>query len=178
MECYACEQEATKQCRRCARVYCDLHGGELCAECLSPASALPSFNLYRGSLLALLIGTAVAVWLLVRPPGPGESGEVEVPIFNVTPTPLVTRVVETTTPTEGTSTPTPTRTPRPTNTPRPTTPEPRTYTVQQGDTLESIAAAQKPPGVDTQDYVRQIAAANNIDVDNPLIQPGDTLILP
>lgn len=177
MECYACENEATKQCRRCARVYCELHGGDLCAECLNPASALPSFNLYRGSLLALLIGTAVAVWLLVQPPGPGESGDV-IPIVNVTPTVLVTRVLETATPTIGTSTPEATKTPKPTNTPKPTTPAPRTYTVQQGDSLNSIAAAQKPPGVSTQTYVTQIAAANNISVNNPIIRPGDTLTLP
>ena len=30
---------------------------------------MPSFNLYRGALLVMLIGTAVAIFLLVRPPG-------------------------------------------------------------------------------------------------------------
>lgn len=180
MECYACENEATKQCRRCARVYCELHGGDLCAECLSPASALPSFNLYRGSLLALLVGTAVAVWLLVQPPGPGASGEAEVAISGVTPTPLVTQVIET--PTEAAEgTPSVTNTPRPTNTREPAatnTPEQRTYTVQSGDTLESIAQQQKPPGISTADYAAQIAAANGISLDNPIIRPGDTLVLP
>src|SRR3990172_4538659 len=87
MECYACANQATRQCRRCARIYCELHGGDLCAECLSPASALPSFNLYRGSLLALLIATAVALWLIVRPPGSGDGREVV--ITQVTPTSIV-----------------------------------------------------------------------------------------
>src|SRR3990172_10866643 len=73
MNCYACANEATSQCKRCGRPYCDAHGDALCAECLKPASALPSYTLYRGSLLALLVGTAFALWLLVRPPG--DSGE-------------------------------------------------------------------------------------------------------
>ena len=90
MECYACDNSATRQCRRCARVYCEIHGGELCAECLNPASALPSFNLYRGSLLALLVGTAVALWLLVQPIGGGS--EPIVVIADITPTTEVTNV--------------------------------------------------------------------------------------
>ena len=73
MNCYACANEATSQCKRCGRFYCDAHGDALCAECLKPASALPSFTLYRGSLLALLVGTAFALWLLVRPPGGSEE---------------------------------------------------------------------------------------------------------
>ena len=177
MECYACENEATRQCRRCARVYCEVHGGEFCAECLSPASALPSFNLYRGSLLALLVGTAIALWLLVRPPGPGESGEPEILIINVTPTSIVTDVPLTITP----PSPTPdarTMTPEPSPEPGETdTPEPRIYIVEQGDTLTSIADEFAPPGVDPTDYAAQIADANGISVDDP-IRPDDELVLP
>ena len=180
MECYACENEATRQCRRCARVYCELHGGDLCGECLNPASALPSFNLYRGSLLALLVGSAVAIWLLVSPPGPG-SGEPEIVLTDITPTAIVTEVSETVTP----STPTPRATPGPRDTPRPSptvppaptdTPEPRTYEVQTGDTLIGIATEFAPPGVDPFDYADQIAAANGLSGD--LINPGQTLVLP
>jgi len=181
MECYACENEATRQCRRCARVYCELHGGDLCGECLNPASALPSFNVYRGSLLALLVGTAVAVWLLVRPPGPGSS-EPEITLIDFTPTAIVTSVLETETPPSATpraTTPTARATPRPSATARPgptDTPEPRTYEVQQGDTLIGIAQQFAPPGVDPFDYADQIASANNLTGD--LITPGQTLVLP
>ncbi len=67
MNCYACANEATSQCHRCGRLYCDEHGDALCAECLKPSSALPSYTLYRGSLLALLVGSAFAIWLAGRP---------------------------------------------------------------------------------------------------------------
>ena len=177
MECYACTNEATRQCRRCARVYCELHGGDLCAECLSPASTLPSFNLYRGSLLALLIATAVALWLLVRPPGSGD-GEAVI-ITDTTPTP-VTRATNT----PGTVTPGATSTPLASTTPGTpgaeptTTAAPRTYVVQDGDTLLSIATASAPAGVDAFTYAQQIAAASGLpSVDTP-INPGQTLILP
>src|SRR4051812_12752902 len=72
MTCFACEREPTRQCPRCGRPYCDEHGEDVCDACLNPGSGVPSFTLYRGSLLALLIGTAVAVWLIVQPSG-GES---------------------------------------------------------------------------------------------------------
>jgi hypothetical protein len=176
MDCYACANQATRQCRRCARVYCELHGGDLCAECMSPASALPSFNLYRGSLLALLIGTAVALWLLVRPPGSSDSREVVLTQF--TPTSIVS---------SGTPTPpatadglTPTRTPataQPTDTPAATV-EPRTYVVQLGDTLIGIAEQFAPAGVAPFDYAEQIAFASGLSsADEPLTE-GQTLVLP
>lgn len=177
MECYACSNEPTRQCRRCARVYCELHGGDLCAECLNPASSLPSFNLYRGSLLALLVGTAVALWLIVRPPGGGDPGEVV--IANVTTTPIVTEVADTPTPalTATPATP-PAETPEATPTEEPA-PEPREYVVLEGDTLSSIAEATAPPGVDPFVYQQDIVNATPglASIDDP-IQPGDTLILP
>jgi len=179
MECYACENEATRQCHRCARVYCELHGGDLCAECLNPTSTLPSFNLYRGSLLVLLIATAVALWLLVRPPGSG-GGE-EVVIIESTPTAQATRTPaqRTGTPEAETATPVGTTTPG-TATPAgtATAPAPRTYVVQDGDNLYSIAAANAPPGVDSVTYAQQIAAASGLaSVDTP-ITTGQTLTLP
>ena len=184
MECYACTNEPTRQCRRCARVYCEVHGGDLCGECLSPASSLPSFNLYRGSLLALLVGTAVALWLIVRPPDSGDSsGVVQLPL---TTTPVVTRELDRTprpsvTPVDaGTPVGTPDATPRATRTPRPQatdTPAPREYVVQSGDTLSSIAELFAPPGVDPFQYAFDIADASGISVDTP-ITIGQVLILP
>lgn len=77
MHCFACENEAEQQCQRCQRLYCENHGDNLCGECLNPASAVPSPAIYRGSLLALIVGTAVVVWLLLAPPAlPGDAVEV------------------------------------------------------------------------------------------------------
>ncbi|MEX0786156.1 MAG: LysM peptidoglycan-binding domain-containing protein [Dehalococcoidia bacterium] len=181
MECYACENEATRQCRRCARVYCEVHGGDLCAECLNPASALPSFNLYRGSLLALLVGTAVALWLIVRPPTSSDSsGGVVLPL---TPTAVVTEVIATPTSDEtpDITTPTPGATPRPTRTqePEPTEePEVREYVVQSGDTLLGIAELFAPAGVDPVTYAANIAAASGLSSVEESITTGQVLILP
>src|SRR4029078_1931865 len=89
VNCYNCEQPATNACKRCAKPYCEDHGNAAyCAACLQPASAMPSFNLYRGALLAMLVGTALPVFLLVRPPG--ESGDAAPVVVNnarATPTP-------------------------------------------------------------------------------------------
>lgn len=77
MYCFACENEAQQQCQRCQRLYCENHGDNLCGECLNPASAVPSPAIYRGSLLALIVGTAVVAWLLLAPPAlPGDAVEV------------------------------------------------------------------------------------------------------
>jgi hypothetical protein len=181
MQCYACDHQATRQCRRCARVYCELHGGDLCAECLSPASSLPSFNLYRGSLLALLVGTAVALWLIVRPPGSGSGNEVI--ISQVTPTAVVSQGTRTTTPASPTvaspTAATSTAVAVTTGTPQPTaTPGPREYFVQSGDTLIGIATQFAPPGIDPFIYAQQIAAASGLSSVNQPIITGDRLVLP
>jgi hypothetical protein len=182
MECYACSNQAVRQCRRCARVYCELHGGDLCAECLKPASALPSFNLYRGSLLALLFGTAIALWLLVQEPDSGNGGVI---ISDITPSPRATQQV--TTPTVAlTGTPAATLPPGTTATPTlppelPTataTSSIRTYVVQPGDTLLSIAEAFAPPGVSPFDYVNSIVAASGLSSSSDILSTGQTLVLP
>lgn len=80
MHCYACEKEAGQQCQRCGRLYCDDHGDNLCGECLNPASAVPSPTIYRGSLLALVAGTAIVIWLLLAPPAlPGDAVAIREP---------------------------------------------------------------------------------------------------
>ena len=174
MECYACDNSATRQCRRCARVYCEIHGGELCAECLNPASALPSFNLYRGSLLALLVGTAVALWLLVQPIGSGDSEPIVV-IADLTPTTVVTDVPLTPTRTPAvSSTPEPSATPTPEETATPTV---SSYTVEPRDSLQGIAERFKPEGVTTTEYAGQIASANGISLGD-VITVGQVLVLP
>ena len=189
MDCYACSNEASRQCRRCSRLYCEVHGGDLCAECLSPTSALPSFNLYRGSLLALLVGTAIAIWLLVRPPGAGDGPDVIITELG-TPSPIVTEVVDTPTPgpdetespdetPDDDDTPTPDATAAeeedPTDTP---VPQVREYVVQSGDTLIGIAEQFAPSGVDSFEYAADIADASGLSSVEEPINPGQVLTLP
>jgi len=179
MDCYACDQPAVVACKRCARPYCEDHGNQqYCSECLHPASALPSFNLYRGALLTMLVGTALAVFLLLRPPG-DTTGAVPVVVGQSSPTP---------TPSGGdVGTPAPQRTPQTTSTPDVTpTPEAEAsptenpyieYVVQEGDSLYSIAEANLPAGDDLAAYVDAIATLNRISVETTL-SVGDTLLLP
>src|SRR5436190_22733397 len=84
MTCFACDREPVQQCARCGRPYCEEHGEELCDVCLQPATGVPSFTLYRGSLLALLVFSAIAVWLLVQPTS-GDNSAALKPIL-LTPT--------------------------------------------------------------------------------------------
>jgi nucleoid-associated protein YgaU len=100
MTCFACEREPVRQCPRCGRPYCDEHGEDVCDACLNPGSGVPSFTLYRGSLLALLIGTAVAVWLIVQPSGGESSANQALRPQVITPT----AVVRATQPTPGAAT--------------------------------------------------------------------------
>lgn len=193
MTCFACEREPTQQCSRCGRPYCDEHGEELCDICLQPASGVPSFGLYRGSLLALLVGTALAVWLLVQPSN-SESTGANRPIL-VTPTastaqaqtpgPVATQPATNTTPPAnttpgGSTTPAATGTIRPTGTVSPVasgTPAAGagSYTVASGDTLSGICSSQRPALSNT-DCVAQIRTLNNIIGDNLSI--GQVLRLP
>jgi len=188
MKCYACDKDAVHECRRCGRLYCSDHGDELCAECLQPASALPSYLLYRGSLLALLVGTAVALWLLLKPPEEASQSPPSIiaPTAAATSTvrpPLLTPTMVTPragTP-EGTPPATPAGTPEgtPAATPRATTtPGATEYTVGEGDSLFSIAEQFLPPGEDLADFARQIAERNDLSFEDPLLQPGQTLIIP
>jgi hypothetical protein len=178
MDCYACDQPAVVACKRCAKPYCEDHGNQqYCSDCLHPASALPSFNLYRGSLLTMLVGTALAVFLLIRPPG-DTTGAVPVVVGQSSPTPTAaggdaeTPAPETT---RTTSTPEVTSTPEPE--PSPTENPFLEYVVQDGDSLFSIAEANVPAGDDLNAYVEAIATLNGISVDT-VLTVGDTLLLP
>src|SRR3972149_5553521 len=80
MDCYLCDNEASQRCPRCGNPYCGDHGDDLCADCLNPVNAAPSGAFFRASLLALLLGSLPALWLLVHPPGlPGDLGGVVIP---------------------------------------------------------------------------------------------------
>jgi Tfp pilus assembly protein FimV len=52
------------------------------------------------------------------------------------------------------------------------------YTVQDGDTLYDIAVANLPPGDDPVSFAEAIANLNQIDIDNPVLTPGQVLALP
>jgi len=188
MTCYVCGKEATHRCPRCAKLYCDEHGDELCAACQDPASAIPSGTVFRGSLLALLVASILALWLLIQPPGlpGGEAGEEAVlPLPTITPVPLDTTptpvsptVTPSATPTEtptataaATASPTPEATPSPTPTP---TPEPSPFTeyeVQPGDTLSSIAQSFGTT-------VDEIVRINGLESQDVIISVGQKLLVP
>ncbi len=172
MDCYSCEKPATNACKRCAKTYCEDHGNaQYCADCLRPASALPSFNLYRAALLTMLAGTALAVYLIVRPPG--ESGSAsQVIVGRAVPTPESSEGE----PTIAAQTPVVTSTPRPTATP--TVSPFGEYVIQSGDTLYDIAEANLPAGGDLDAFAREIAAVNGLDFDAPILTVGATLRIP
>jgi nucleoid-associated protein YgaU len=147
---------------------------------MDPALALPSYRVYRGSLLALLAGTVFAVWLLVRPPQTTDAdGPVPAPLAGVTSTPTATQApdetvaVVTATPT---STPTPTATPEPAATPA-EEPQLREHTISEGDTLLSIALLYLPRGKDLFTFVEEIAALNEL-ADTNSILLGQVIRIP
>ena len=195
MTCYVCGKEAARRCPRCAKPYCEEHGDELCAACQDPASAIPSGTLFRGSLLALLVASILALWLLIQPPGlpGGESGEVVLPLPTTTPSPRATTpapasptatppatptqtatatATATATPTAtATVSPTPQATPSPTPTPTPQPPPFSEYLVQPGDTLSSIA---QHFGTTVDEIVR----INGLASQEVIIDVGQKLLVP
>ncbi len=180
-------------CKRCAKPYCGDHGNATyCAACLQPSSALPSFNLYRGALLVMLIGTAVAVFLLVRPPGQ-SNGAPPVVVGKTTATPaggtpqptVAARTPQSTGSATGTAgTPaadqTAVGTPNGTTTPTASVTESPfgTHVIVSGDTLFDIATANLPPGDDPVSFAKAIAALNSLNYDAPVLTIGKTLLLP
>ncbi len=180
MQCFRCDQDAVQECPRCGALYCDAHGDALCERCADPVLAVPSYRVFRGSLLALLVGSVVAVWLLVLPPAGADQDRPPASLAGIvqsgTPTPRATgsataSATPSATATGATATPTATRTPAATPTAPPTAaPTPQTYTVKPGDTLTGIAQQY---GVDQ----GAIARANNI-TDPATIQVGQVLTIP
>jgi hypothetical protein len=190
MTCFACEQEPTQQCPRCGRPYCDDHGEDVCDACLEPASGLPSFTLYRGSLLALLIGTALAVWLILQPPGDTADSAVAPPPTEpaaTQPTPTqpagATGAQPDNTPSEG-ETPETTETPEATGPTGPTGStgatgsagdNTTTYTIQDGDTLFGLCSTLST--LDPSECLERLLDINGITLETTLTA-GDTLVIP
>ena len=174
MDCYLCDNEASQRCPRCGNPYCGDHGEDLCADCLNPVNAAPSGTVFRASLLALLLGSVLALWLLVRPPGlPGDSAEIVIPQASPQPTTPLAVSPTPTTPVAGATaepTPTPTAVPKLTATPTEAPPAPIEYTVVEDDTWYGIAGAY---GVDAE----SLAAYNGLTLDS-LLQPGQVLTIP
>jgi len=178
MECYACDQEATQRCDRCGNAYCPDHGDDpavaggqgYCADCLDPANATPSGVVFRASLIGLFIASVLALWLLIRPPSlPGESSAIQ-PLPLTSPTALPS--ASTPSPSPGTS---PEGTAAPLETPGPT-PEATAaaieYTIQEGDTISSVAAAYGISYLDLLEY-------NGLtEEEAQLLHAGDTISIP
>ncbi|MEX2374845.1 MAG: LysM peptidoglycan-binding domain-containing protein [Dehalococcoidia bacterium] len=181
MRCFQCDEDATQECPRCGALYCDDHGDALCSRCTDPALALPSYRVYRGSLGALLVGSIVALWLLVLPPAVADRDGPPQTIAGLvnTPTPVPTEAIE---PVDATPEATPTVVAPPEPTPEPTpqaTPEPeeQTYVVQGGDTLLAIAERFAPPGIIPGDFATRIQEVNGI-TDASSLQIGQELTIP
>lgn len=179
MECYACDQEATQRCDRCGNVYCPDHGDDpaatggqaYCADCLDPANATPSGVVFRASLIGLFVASVVALWLLIRPPSlPGESSGAIQPLPIASPTALPTSSPPTPSPgVPAEATPAPQETPPP---PPETPPAAIQYTIQDGDTISSIAAANGISYLDLLEY-------NGLsEEDAQALVPGDVISIP
>lgn len=156
---------------------------------MDPTSALPSYRVYRGSLIALLIGSVFAVWLLVRPGGEadqaGPSSALAAVLPSGTPTRAATAQPTATPSRTATGSPTPGGTPTagPSATPPPATPTatpapstPTSYTVKSGDTLSSIAD-QFRGSTPLTTYLNNLYQLNNLR-ENSLLSLGDVIKLP
>ena len=193
MSCYACGRDAVHRCPRCAKPYCAEHGGELCAACQDPSSAIPSGALFRGALLALLVASVLALWLLIRPPGAsdeesgaqaGQPSVTRTPVASatttLTPSPSVTPAgtpgvsptpsgTPGTSPTPGGTLATPTPAPSPTPPPSPF----QEYIVQQNDSLSSIAQ-RFGTTADELARINNITDPNTLDIGQKLQVPRPT----
>lgn len=175
MSCYACERDDTQRCSRCGNNFCPDHGGDLCSACLDPLNAAPSRGVFRIALGGLLVGSVLALWLLIRPPSvPGDSSSLIQSDSSATPalTPQGSGQPATPTPTAApTDAPTPAPTEGPTPAPTdPPAPAPLEYVVQEGDTWNGIAEAYGLDGA-------TLAAANGLTLED-VLQPGQVIIIP
>lgn len=165
--CHYCNRPAEQECPTCGRLYCGMHGEDVCLRCMAPESAAPSAAVYRGSILALVAATAVALFLLVRPPS-SESAPDNV---RTLPTPT-TSISATATPTVP-GTPGQGATAQATQSTPAASPTPagqQSYTVQSGDTLEGIA----------QQFGTDVATLQSLNpgVTPENLQAGGALIVP
>ena len=155
--CHYCENDAVAECPTCGRYFCDDHGDDVCLRCMAPESAAPSAVVYKGALVALVVGTVVALYLLVSPPASKSKVDTARPVdagsqgkATATPTrqgaqpsPTATRPADQASPSASASasasaSPAGSATAGATT---PTAPAQRTYTVKSGDTLSGIASA-------------------------------------
>ncbi len=147
--CHYCNRPAEEECSTCGRLYCLEHGEDVCLRCLAPEAATPSGNVYRGSLLALVAASLVALFLWFSPPASKNEQDTARSVATATPSFLATatptRPGATPSRTVAASSPTPagsaTAAPGGTTPASPTATGTKTYTVQPGDTLSGIASA-------------------------------------
>jgi len=173
MHCYACENEATEQCPRCANAFCAEHGTGLCARCEDPAHTTPSSAVFRFALLGLVFASVLALWLIVRPPGlPGDSSSAvqPLPTQQATPDPTGPASGEVTPLPSGASTPTEAAETS-TATPEPTAePAALEYLVVDGDSWLGLAEFF---GVDAE----ELAAFNGKTIDD-FLPIGEIILIP
>lgn len=144
-----------------------------------PERATPSAWAYRGSIAALVLGSFLALFLVLRPP---ESASRAEPVNPATDTPEATPTPEavatrepaaTPTPTSATPAPTPVSTPTQAATPEPTPApalEPIEYEIVAGDTLSAIAVEF--------DVTVEAILALNPGLEPDSIQAGQIILVP
>jgi LysM repeat protein len=168
--CHYCTRAAQEECPTCGRLYCAEHGEDVCLRCLSPEAATPSPAAYRGAILALAIGAAVAIYLVVSPPASQSSQDSARPL--PTPTPPALQPTATPTPEMAATQATAAATVTPGGPATPTpTPGPEVHVVEPGDTLSAIADAY---GLSVADL---LSANPGLSEETPL-QIGQEIIIP
>jgi len=146
-----------------------------------PERATPSAWAYRGSIAALVLGSFLALFLVLRPPESASRAEpvrpasaTDTPEPAATPEPVATsEPAATPTPAPATPAPTPVATPTPTATPEPTpapAPGPIEYEIVAGDTLSAIAVEF--------DVTVEAILALNPGLEPDSIQIGQVILVP
>jgi LysM repeat protein len=136
--CHYCDRPAEAECPTCGRVYCSDHGEDVCLRCLAPEAAAPTALAYRGAVLSLVVGSLVALFLVISPPE--SEGDSDAPRALATATPSFLATATPTRPGQAaTTTVTPSSTAAGSATATPSSPAGVTHTVAAGDTLSGIA---------------------------------------
>ncbi len=152
-----------------------------------PERAAPSAWAYRGSIAALVLGSFLALFLVLRPPESASRAEIvrpastpaataappSTPVPTATPRSQATPVAATATPAPSTPQPTPQATPDATRTPQPTPAPvlgPIEYTIVAGDTLLDIAISFEV----TLDGILEL----NPELDPDALQIGQIILVP